>query len=120
MTIGSIAWKILVMPAGICFAAMMIAASSPAAQGQAQEQATDGAPRLVNAQKETQALNGSLAGTVQSLAEHADKSEWIGYGVPQVAESIRRAAETMATEQDAARAAWKVGIGESAPTRTIP
>ena len=85
MTIGSIAWKILVMPAGICFAAMMIAASSPAAQGQAQEQATDGAPRLVNAQKETQALNGSLAGTVQSLAEHADKSEWIGYGVPQVA-----------------------------------
>jgi len=26
-----------------------------------------------------------LAGTVQSLAEHADKSEWIGYGVPQVA-----------------------------------
>ena len=83
MTIGRMAWKILAMQAGLCLAAM-IAGSSRAAQGQAQEQATDGAPRLINATRETQAVNGSLAAAVQSVAEHADKTEWLGYDVPQV------------------------------------
>src|SRR5277367_4753329 len=85
MTIGRMAWEILVMQAGLCFAAMMIAGSSHAAQGQAQVQTTDGAPRLMNATRETRAVSDSLAATAQSVAEGADKTEWIGYGVPQVA-----------------------------------
>src|SRR5271163_657452 len=83
MTIGRMAWKILAMQAGLCLAAM-IAGSSRATQGQAQEQATDGAPRLVNATRETQAVSGNLAATVQSVVDHSDKAEWIGYGVERV------------------------------------
>src|SRR5271163_3138301 len=51
----------------------------------AQEGAADGAPRLVNAEKETQAVSGGLAATVQTIATHSDKAEWIGYGVERVA-----------------------------------
>src|SRR5271163_1839894 len=85
MTTVRMTWKNLVLQASLCFLAVMIPGSSRAALGQPQEQATDGAPRLVNGRRETQAVNGNLAATVQSVAEHSDKTEWIGYDVPQVA-----------------------------------
>jgi hypothetical protein len=83
MTMVRMTWKGLVIQAGLCFAAMIFPGSSRAAQGQTQEQATERAPRLMNATRETQVVNGGLAATVHSVEEHADKREWIGYGVPQ-------------------------------------
>jgi HEAT repeat protein len=84
MTMVRTTWRNLMIQASLCFVAMMIPGSSRAALGP-QERVTDGAPRLVNGTRETQAVNGNLAATVQSVAEHSDKTEWIGYDVPPVA-----------------------------------
>src|SRR5271155_5716571 len=85
MTMLRMTWKNLVLQASLGFLAMMIPGSSRAALGQPQEQATDGAPRLVNGTRETQAVNGHLAAAVQGVAGHSDKTEWIGHNVPPVA-----------------------------------
>src|SRR5271170_3020848 len=57
----------------------------PALALAAQERSTDGVPSIVNAERETQAVRGGLAATVQAIAGHSDKAEWIGYGVERVA-----------------------------------
>src|SRR5271155_2225607 len=63
---------------------LLLGAMVPALAWAAQEPATDGAPRMVNAEKETQAVSGRLAATVQAIAAHSEKAEWIGYGVERV------------------------------------
>jgi hypothetical protein len=42
-------------------------------------------PRLENAKLETHAVAGSLAATIRELAGKADKPEWVGYSVDEVA-----------------------------------
>ena len=44
-----------------------------------------GMPRVENAKLETRAVSGSLDSTMRELAEKADKPEWVGYGVDQIA-----------------------------------
>jgi len=42
-------------------------------------------PRLENAKLETRAVTGTLAATIRELAGKADKPEWVGYSVDEVA-----------------------------------
>ena len=64
---------------------LLVGVLIPGLASAAQQGATDGAPRIVNAERETQAVSGGLAATVQAIAGHSDKAEWIGYGVDRVA-----------------------------------
>ena len=47
-------------------------------------QTADDAPHLVNAARETQAVSGSLATTVQEIADRSEGAVWIGYGVEKI------------------------------------
>jgi HEAT repeats len=67
-----------------CVAVVMAAAGVRAGQTPLQP-AVDG-PRIKNALRETQAINGSLAATVESIAQRSDKPLWMGYSVAQVAD----------------------------------
>src|SRR5271155_127259 len=42
-------------------------------------------PQVVNAKIETRALTGALADTLRGIEAQADKPEWIGYSVPEIA-----------------------------------
>jgi hypothetical protein len=42
-------------------------------------------PNVVNAKLETRAVNGTLAEIFRGLVAQAEKPEWVGYGVPQIA-----------------------------------
>ena len=44
-----------------------------------------GMPRLENAKLETRALSGTLDSAMRELSEKADKPEWVGYSVDQIA-----------------------------------
>src|SRR6202040_3859513 len=46
--------------------------------------ATEGAPRIENAQRETRAADAGLVSAVQAVAQQAEKPTWIGYRVPRV------------------------------------
>jgi len=64
-------------------AALMISATGARA-GQTAAGSTDGAPRIENAQRETQATGAGLASAVQAIAQTAEKPTWIGYSVARV------------------------------------
>jgi HEAT repeat protein len=66
-----------------CVAMVMAAVDARARQELAQP-AADG-PRIENALRETQAINGNLAATVESVAQQSDKLMWMGYSVARVA-----------------------------------
>jgi HEAT repeat protein len=74
--------------AGISMAAVQLAkGSAPARSGQANPasvQASE-APRIVNAKLETRAVGASLDATQRELATAAEKPEWVGYAVEEVA-----------------------------------
>jgi len=42
-------------------------------------------PQLVNAKIETRAVNGSLAETLRGIEAQADKPEWVGYSIAEIA-----------------------------------
>ena len=63
----------------------LIAALTPMLLFATQEHATDDAPRLVNAERTTQAVSGSLSATLQTLANASSEAEWIGYSVERIA-----------------------------------
>lgn len=42
-------------------------------------------PNVVNAKMETRAVSGALAATLHGIEGQADKPEWVGYSVPQIA-----------------------------------
>jgi HEAT repeats len=42
-------------------------------------------PQVVNAKIETRAVNGSLAESLRGIQTQADKPEWVGYGVAEIA-----------------------------------
>jgi hypothetical protein len=46
--------------------------------------ATEGAPRIENAQRETQAAEANLASAIQAVAQRAEKPTWIGYRVQRI------------------------------------
>jgi HEAT repeat protein len=64
-------------------AAMLLPAGIRAGQTTATA-ATEGAPRIENAQRETQAADAGLVSAVQAVAQQAEKPTWIGYRVPRV------------------------------------
>src|SRR6266481_826979 len=74
--------------AGISIAAVQLASGgTPARLGQASPanvQASEG-PRIANAKLETRAAGTSLDATLRELAASAEKSEWVGYAVEEVA-----------------------------------
>jgi HEAT repeats len=74
------AWKLFMTLASGC----LFVAMTPGMAFAAQEQASGDCPRLVNAERQTQAVSGGLGATVQAIASQAEKAEWIGYGVQQV------------------------------------
>ncbi|MGB7028193.1 MAG: hypothetical protein WBD72_12960, partial [Candidatus Acidiferrum sp.] len=43
------------------------------------------APQVVNAKMEMRAVSGTLAATLHGIEAQADKPEWVGYSVPQIA-----------------------------------
>ena len=51
----------------------------------AQRQAGDEMPRVENSRVETRAVAGSLESTLRGIAAQAEKPEWAGYGVDQIA-----------------------------------
>jgi HEAT repeat protein len=74
--------------AGISTAAVQLAkGGAPARAGQAGTAALQAAevPRIENAKLETRAVGSSLDATFRELAGKADKPEWIGYSVDEVA-----------------------------------
>lgn len=64
-------------------AAMLVPAGTRAGQATATA-ATEGAPRLENAQRETQAADAGLVSAVQAVAQQAEKPTWIGYRVQRI------------------------------------
>lgn len=58
-----------------------------AAQAQAPQGLTLDRPRVVNTKLETRALAAALEKKFRALLEHADAPQWIGYSVPEVANS---------------------------------
>lgn len=64
-----------------CAAVLLTGSGTPARQATA---SIDGAPRIENAQRETQADTAGLAGAVQGIAAGAEKPTWIGYRVERV------------------------------------
>ncbi len=82
------AFGLAMILAGIASAAMQLAkgsasASSVQASGDI-VQAAD-SPRIENAKLETQAAGASLEATIREIAGTADKAEWVGYHVDEVA-----------------------------------
>jgi HEAT repeat protein len=73
--------KALLRVASSCLIAVMVPGLALAAQ----ERMADDTPRLVNAERETQAVSGGLAASVQAIAARAEKPEWIGYEVERIA-----------------------------------
>jgi HEAT repeats len=65
-------------------AAMLLASGTRAGQGAATA-APEGAPRILHAQRETQAADGNLASAIERVAQQAEKPTWIGYRVPRIA-----------------------------------
>src|SRR6266852_7038276 len=63
----------------VVLGAMLFASAAHGAQR------TTEIPRLENAKVETRQVTGSLEATVRDLAGKAEKPEWIGYGVDQIA-----------------------------------
>jgi HEAT repeat protein len=63
----------------LVFAAILFAASAQSAQ-----QSTE-MPRIENAKVETRAVKGNLDATIRELAGKAEKPEWVGYSVDQIA-----------------------------------
>jgi HEAT repeats len=72
--------KLFLVSMSCCLA--MATGFTPGAR--AQGSATDDAPRLVNAARETQVVSGGLEATVQAIAGRSEKAQWIGYAVQQV------------------------------------
>jgi HEAT repeat protein len=73
--------------AGISCAAVQLAkggARAPLAQSSAASQAMD-APRIENAKLETRAAGANLDATLREIAATAEKAEWVGYHVDEVA-----------------------------------
>jgi HEAT repeat protein len=68
-----------ILIAQMVFGALLLTARAHSAQ-----QAAD-MPRIDNAKLETRAVTGSLDNTFRELAARADRPEWIGYSVDQVA-----------------------------------
>jgi HEAT repeat protein len=68
----------------LTFAVAMLLPSGIRA-GQTTATATGGAPRIENAQRETQAVDTSLVGAVQAVAQQAEEPTWIGYRVQRIA-----------------------------------
>jgi HEAT repeat protein len=73
---------------GISVAAVQLAkGGAPARSGQASPATTQtaGTPRIENAKLETRAAGASLDATIREIAKTAEKAEWVGYGVDQIA-----------------------------------
>src|SRR5260370_1836829 len=74
--------------AGISIAAIQLASGGPPARleqaSPANVQASEG-PRIANAKLETRTVGTSLDATLRELAASAEKSEWVGYAVEEVA-----------------------------------
>jgi hypothetical protein len=64
-------------------AAMLLASGTRAGQGAATA-APDGAPRILHAQRETQAADGNLASAIEKVAQQAEKPTWMAYRVPRI------------------------------------
>jgi len=74
--------------AGISCAAVQLAnggAPAPSAQTSVTASQLTEAPRIENAKLEMRALNGNLESTLREIAAAAEKLEWVGYHVDQVA-----------------------------------
>jgi HEAT repeat protein len=74
--------------AGINMAAVQLANSgAPARLGQATRDSAQAfeAPRIVNARLETRAVGASLDATLRELIAAAEKPEWVGYAVEEIA-----------------------------------
>lgn len=68
----------------LALAAAMLLSSGTRAGQTAATAATEGAPRILNAQRETQAADANLASTIQAVAQQAEKPTWIGYRVQRI------------------------------------
>jgi HEAT repeat protein len=68
----------------LAFAAAMLLSSGTRAGQRTATAATEGAPRILNAQRETQAADAGLASAIQALAQQAEKPAWIGYRVERI------------------------------------
>src|SRR6266571_5906228 len=74
--------------AGIASAAMQLAkgsASAPSVQASAAVAQAADSPHIENAKLETRAAGASLDATIREIAGSAEKAEWVGYRVDQVA-----------------------------------
>jgi hypothetical protein len=73
----------------VCFAATAIAYGAlrhaETAVAAAPPQSDSAPANIVNTKLETRAVAGSLAETVRAIQAQADKPEWLGYSVPQIA-----------------------------------
>src|SRR6266436_4088395 len=78
---------VTVLGTALVFAGAMRGRPREAAEGPspAATQAGTETPQVVNAKIETRALNGSLADAFRSVEAQADKAEWAGYSVAEIA-----------------------------------
>ena len=72
----------IVIAAGLSWGAALLAQE---AAGGSSAQNADAAPNVQNAQFATRAVSGALTDTFRALQAQAEKPEWIGYGVPEIA-----------------------------------
>ena len=68
------------IPIVLAMLAMALFATWRAKAGQSAQ-----TPNVVNAKSETRAVSGTLAATLHGIEAQADKPEWVGYSVPQIA-----------------------------------
>ncbi|MGB6832032.1 MAG: HEAT repeat domain-containing protein [Candidatus Acidiferrum sp.] len=71
-------WRTILIGQTLLIAALFAAGTLNA--GQSAE-----APQVVNAKMETRALSGTLAATLHGIEAQADKPEWVGYSVAEIA-----------------------------------
>ena len=71
-------WRTILIGHSILIAALFAGGTATAAKAAE-------TPQVVNAKIETRAVNGSLAETLRGIEAQADKPEWVGYSVAEVA-----------------------------------
>jgi hypothetical protein len=71
-------WRMILVGHSILTAALFAGGTAPAAHAAE-------TPQVINAKMETRAVNGPLADTLRGIEAQADKPEWVGYSVAEVA-----------------------------------
>src|ERR1700722_14281418 len=86
-TIRRISMGLRVLGAVLFFAGVLWGLPHGAASGASPAPAEPGveAPQVVNAKIETRAVSGARAEPLRGIEAQADKAEWVGYGVPEIA-----------------------------------